>query len=368
MSNEYMNHTPMTGDEGHRSGLDHDELEWCHDRVQEVSRTFALTVNALEEPMATQVCLGYLICRIPDTIEDAGHLAMADKAVLLRTYGRAIDPNDDTRIETFVAKAAPQRPPGAERSAEWRVVGEADRIHATFRGLPVGSREAIIPPVLELVEGMATFVDRHADAGGIRIESSEELERYCYYAAGTVGHLVTNLLTSHGVSPTQRRILYDNAEGFGLLLQLVNIAKDVYADFTYENNVYLPASWLRDADVPQEHVIHPDYQAATATVVARTASRAEAYLDDAQRYLSVMPLCVGNTVAAWTVPFLLAVATLRELSKRPEDALTDQGVKVSRREVHAVLDATSRADRTAIGALRSSIEHEPFHVEKGPIE
>jgi farnesyl-diphosphate farnesyltransferase len=48
---------------------------WCYEAVQGVSRTFALTVDVLEEPMSTHICLGYLLCRVADTVEDAGHLA-----------------------------------------------------------------------------------------------------------------------------------------------------------------------------------------------------------------------------------------------------------------------------------------------------
>lgn len=358
----------MSGDDRCRSGPANDDRKWCHEAIQEVSRTFAVTVDTLEEPMATRICLGYLLCRIADTIEDAGHIPPAEKTELLRSYGRAIDPDEDTDIEAFVSKAEPWQPSPGEGSSDWIVVGEAVRVHATFRALPVGIRDAIIPPVLELVGGMATFVDRYAEAGGLRIETPEELEHYCYYAAGTVGYLITNLLTRNGVSATQRRILYETAEEFGLLLQLVNIAKDVYDDYTEENNVYLPATWLREVGVPQEHVVSPTYSEGTATVVERTTRRAKAFLDDAQRYLTAMPVAEGNTIAAWSVPFLLAVGTLRELSERPGDALTDRGVKVSRQEVYAVLEATKGANRGAIGDLRASIEREPLHVTEKTVE
>jgi len=351
----------MSGDGRRPPGPDAGDLSWCHDAVQDVSRTFALTVDTLGEPMASRICLGYLLCRIPDTIEDAGHVPAADAASLLRTYARAVDPDDSTRMEAFVSAAAPWQPPPADRSADWRVVGEAARVHATFRAFPADVREAIVPPVLELVGGMAMFLDRYADTGGLRLESRAELERYCYYAAGTVGCLITNLLTREGVSAARRRTLHGTAEEFGLLLQLVNIAKDVYDDYTEENNVYLPASWLEEAGVPQERVVDPDYRGAAAGVVERTAARARTYLDDAQRYLTAMPFREGNTLAAWGVPFLLAVGTLRELADRPADALTDRGVKVSRAEVYAVVDATRGAERDAVAPLRAAVENGPFH-------
>ncbi len=338
------------------------DVAWCHEAVQDVSRTFALTVESLEEPMATQICLGYLLCRIPDTIEDAGRIPPQEAASLLRTYARAIDPDDEAGVRAFRRAVDPWLPPAGERSSDWRVVAATPRVYATFEALPSDVRAAIVPPVIELVEGMAMFVDEHAETEGLRIDTPAELEEYCHYAAGTVGTLITNLLTREDVAPERRRTLYESAESFGLLLQLVNIAKDVHDDFTEEHNVYLPASWLTDAGVPQEAVVDRRHREAAATVVSRTADHARSFLDEAERYLQAMPLRHGNTLAAWGVPFLLAVGTLRELTDSPADALSERDLKVSRQEVYAVVEAMSDADRDAISEFRSIIADEPFHT------
>jgi farnesyl-diphosphate farnesyltransferase len=343
------------------------DVEWCHDAVQDVSRTFALTVESLDEPMATEICLGYLLCRIPDTIEDAGHVPPAAQSRLLRTYERAVDPDDDATMEAFVEAAQPQIPPEDERSDDWRVVAAAPRVLRAFETLPADARAAITPPVLELVGGMAEFVDRHAGAGGIRIADLAELEEYCYYAAGTVGELITNLLTRDDLEESRRDALSETAGSFALLLQLVNVATDVYDDYTEENNVYLPASWLDERGVEQESVLDPDRREAVANVVARTGSVAESYLDDAERYLTEMPLTRGNTLAAWGVPFLLAVGTLRELTADPAAALTEGGVAVTREEVYAVVEAMTHADRDELGALRAAVAQGPLHMAKTPV-
>ncbi|MGM0604913.1 MAG: phytoene/squalene synthase family protein [Halobacteriota archaeon] len=351
----------MSGYESRPPGTDDkSDLRWCHDAVQDVSRTFALTVDVLEEPMSTHICLGYLLCRIADTIEDAGHIPPAEQADLLETYDRAIDPHDSTSIESFTAAIDPWLPPEESRSDDWRVVAEASRVVAAFETLPEDVRDAIIPPVSELVSGMAMFVQRHADNGGLRIDTRVELEEYCYYAAGTVGNLITNLLTRGELAAEKRRTLYETAEEFGLLLQLVNISKDVYDDYTEENNVYLPAEWLEDEGIDQEAVIDPSNRDAAAAVVDRTATHAQSFLDDAESYLRAMPLTHGNTLAAWGVPFLLAVGTLRELTSRPEDALTEAGVKVSREEVFAIVAAMNNG-RQSLEEFRQQIADKPFH-------
>jgi len=350
----------MTGHDSRPPGVNHEaDLEWCHETVQGVSRTFALTIEVLEEPMSTHICLGYLLCRIADTIEDAGHIPPEAQAALLRTYDEAIDPNSPTDIEQFRADADQWIPD--ERTPDWTVVDESPRVVATFNELPKDVQKAIIPPVRELVDGMAMFVERYANDGGLRIDTRDELEEYCYYAAGTVGNLITNLLARGNLATERRQRLYDTAVEFGLLLQLVNISKDVYDDYTEENNVYLPAEWLEDEGIDQEAVVDPENREAAAEVVSRTAGHAQSFLGDAEGYLKAMPLCHGNTMAAWGVPFLLAVGTLRELAARPEDALTERGVKVSRQEVFAVMDAMRSGGKESLSELREAISRQPYH-------
>ncbi len=346
------------------------DLEWCHESVQGVSRTFALTVDVLEEPMASYICLGYLVCRVADTVEDADHIAPDEQARLLRMYDRALDPDDETTITEFRAAVDPYVPPAGERSDDWAVVAESERVFATFEALPEDVREAVVPPARELVTGMAEFVDRYAEEGGLRIQDRSELEEYCYYAAGTVGNLITNLLTRGelGIDEERAQQLYATAEEFGLLLQLVNIAKDVHADYAEENNVYLPAEWLAAEGVPQDQVVDPGHRLGTSRVVRRTAEFARTFLDDAQRYLEHVPLVDGNTLAAWAIPFLLAVGTLRELGATPEHAVSGEGVKVSRQEVFAVVSAMSDRGRDSLPELRRAISEQPFHRATPPAD
>ena len=346
-----------------RPQVDRTDLEWCHEAVQGVSRTFALTVDVLDEPMSSYICVGYLVCRIADTVEDASHISPSAQADLLRTYDAVLDPDDDTDVEEFVTDVEPHLP--EEMNEDWRVVRDAPRTLRTLEGLPADVREAVLPPARELVQGMAKFVERYDDTGGLRIQSREELEEYCYYAAGTVGNLITNLLTRGDVASERRAKLYETAEEFGLLLQLVNIAKDVRDDYEEENNVYLPAEWLAEEGIAQDAVLAPENASGTAAVVERTADHATGFLDDAQTYLETVPLTDGNTLAAWAIPFLLAVGTLRELLARPEDAVSSQGVKISRQEVFAVVGAmTGSTGRESLAELKELIYRQPYHLAR----
>jgi farnesyl-diphosphate farnesyltransferase len=348
------------GDRG--SPRSDEDLSWCHDTVQDVSRTFAITVDVLEEPMSSYICIGYLLCRVPDTVEDASHLPPDRQVELLETYEAVLDPESDVAAEEFVDEVSPWIPDSDERSADWELVANTPRVLRTFRRQPEPAQRAIRAPARELVSGMATFVDRYAEEGGLRIESREELLTYCHYAAGTVGELITNLVCHDGVPDRTRSTLYETAESFGRVLQLTNVAKDVHADYHEENNVYLPAERLAEEGVPQDELDDPDNAEGVARVVQWTADQARSLLDDAQQYLELVPERDGNNVAAWAIPYLLAVGTLRELSERPDDALTAGGVKVTREEVHAVVEhALTGLDGDDLAELRATIAEQPFH-------
>lgn len=331
-----------------------DDLAWCHETVESVSRTFAISIDLLDEPMSSSICVGYLVCRVADTVEDARELSPAEKARLLDAYDAVLDPEADVDAGAFVD--AVEDTTAVADTDDWRLVAESERVIRAFEALPQPDREAIRAPARELVQGMATFVRRHADRDGIRVQTADELEEYCYYVAGVVGTLITNLERVDGGFDTPPERMYECAEGFGHLLQLVNIAKDVHADYTEEANVYLPASWLAEEGVDQEDVLRPEHRADVARVVERTADLARTYLDDAQAWLEGLSIDEGTMLVAWTVPYLLAVGTLRELSARPEDALTEEGVKLSRQEVMAIVaGVTTDFDREALGPLREAV-------------
>ncbi|MFC7198636.1 phytoene/squalene synthase family protein [Halospeciosus flavus] len=334
-----------------------DDVAWCFEAVHGVSRTFSLTISELEEPMARDICVGYLLCRVADTIEDSGRIPAAEQAALLRRYERVLDPEDPTTVDSFERTVAEWVP--ADPSADWRVVANAGRVVSAFETVEPHARRSIRPPVRELVEGMAMFVDRYAEPGGLRIQTLDELEEYCWYAAGTVGELVTGLV-SKGDDPETVRRRHEHGRAFALLLQLVNVAKDVADDYEEENNVYLPHTFLDEAGLEPADVADESNASAVAGVVERVVDHAAGYLDGAQRWLETMPRTRGNTLAAWAVPYLLAVGTLRELRARPEEVVERGDVKVSREEVHALLSRFGEGDEPSVAELRDVMQQRPL--------
>jgi farnesyl-diphosphate farnesyltransferase len=336
------------------------DLDWCHDAVQSVSRTFALTVSELEEPLTDYICVGYLLCRIPDTIEDATHIPPETQRQLLDTHGKALDPTTDVTIEQFQTEVDEWIP--ADANDDWQVVSQTERVVGAFREFDDDVRSAMLPAITEMVDGMGTFIDRYEDEGGLRIQSFEELEEYCWYVAGTVGNLITKLLVPVATE-SQEQEMRSHARDFALLLQIVNIAKDIRPDYRDENNVYIPQTLLDDHNLTPADVGDPDHADSFAPIVRRVSEYAEQYADGAQKWLEAMPQGRGATRSSLAIPFLLSIATLRELKERPADVIAEGGVKVDREEVLAVV-AEFHNGHTDVADLRASIANHPFHRPK----
>ncbi|WP_290810103.1 phytoene/squalene synthase family protein [Halovivax sp.] len=339
------------------------DLDWCRSAMADVSRTFAITVDRLAEPMASHVCVGYLCCRVADTIEDAGHLSLSERAAALARYDRVLDPTDGYDGADFLTAVSPLIPtdPDGKRSPDWVSVAESPRVIRTFEALAREPRERMRPPIRELVGGMAMFADRYADDGSVRLRTIAELEEYCWYVAGTVGTLVTELVT-RDVEEWRARALAANARSFSMLLQLVNVAKDAASDYRDRGDVYLPAAWLADEGIDPSDIAAESNRLAVARVVRRLADHAADYLDDAQRYLELLPERHGNRLAAWAIPYLLAVGTIRELRRRPSDGVRDGDLKVSREEVYALIRRFDEGvDRAELADLRAEMAEHPLH-------
>ena len=74
----------------------------------------------------------------------------------------------------------------------------ADLVFVIYRSLPVGTQIHVRRWVGEMISGMRKFVLLYPH--GIRIQNLEEYKEYCYYVAGTVGYLLTDLWHEHAPS------------------------------------------------------------------------------------------------------------------------------------------------------------------------
>jgi len=335
------------------------DVEWCHTIIEDVSRTFAISIDTLNEPLSTYICLGYLLCRIPDTIEDSPKLSSETKVSLLSQYRTALKTGDEDEIETFISESMAEKPSDPLEPKHWQLVEQTDRVMDVYQECPDDVQQQIESAVDELTYGMRKYCGRDMTRPEVRIQTLPDLRQYCYFVAGTVSHLISGVVdAAEDVSaPTE---LKSYGEKYGLLLQLVNITKDVHEDYHAEGNIYIPASLLEQYGVPQDELLEERHWSETGKAVTDIIKEAQTYVPEARNYLLSMPRRDEDIYTAWAIPYLLAVATLREIKENTITALKEGGVKIDREEVYAILETVPETDPTELEQLEKAISRQPF--------
>jgi farnesyl-diphosphate farnesyltransferase len=304
---------------------------FCRDILPAASRTFALSIRALPGTLGRAVLAAYLVCRVADTVEDERAIAAEEKAVLLERLLACFD--GPAQAAAFPALV----PPLGGSAGHARLVREAPHVFTLYRALPPRTRAHVRRWVTEMVQGMQRFVLRYPR--GIRIQTLDEFREYCYYVAGTVGYMLTDLWHEHSPSIGARRheALRRHCRAFGQALQTVNILKDVAQDAAAENSIYLPEQTLRAHGSSHATLLSPAHLRQNHAAVAELVELAWRDLDEARRYLLQLPRRAVAIRLFCIYPLLFAYATLRDLT-RTTAMLTPAGApKISRREVKRLL-------------------------------
>jgi farnesyl-diphosphate farnesyltransferase len=242
------------------------------------SRTFALAIPELPEPLRREVGVAYLLFRIADTFEDATRWPRADRLSALAAFGHLLSSPALEDAERLSAAWVEARP--CDHAGYLELLGAVPGVLGELHAIRPSRRAAIVRHTLRTAEGMAGFVGSGDEHGNLRLGTLGELRHYCYIVAGIVGEVLTELFLDFTPSLEHvRQNLTDRAALFGEGLQLVNILKDADSDARH-GRVYLPPGLARaeilalaraDLDAATEYVLTLQSSGAPRGVVGFTA-------------------------------------------------------------------------------------------------
>ncbi len=313
------------------------DAAFCDAMLPKVSRTFAICIRLLPRDLEHPVLISYLLCRIADTIEDSTTLGGAEQDRLFAHFALSLAPDGP---DAGPLRQAFENP----ASDEELLAREADAVLREFRRLPLEQQAAVRPWVQEMCEGMAEFARRAHSGPGAHLEALAtvaELDRYCYYVAGTVGHLLTELFMLHDGSADEARYeqLRQLATSFGLGLQLTNIIKDV-ADDRRRGWSFVPRQLCEVAGIRPEDLQDDRYREAAQRVMLSLIEKAKRHLSDALTYSTTLPRRQYGIRQFCLTSLYFAVRTLH-LAERDRRLLDpDHKVKITRGEVYRTMAAT----------------------------
>jgi farnesyl-diphosphate farnesyltransferase len=304
-----------------------------------VSRTFALTIPQLPLGLRTAVTNAYLLCRIADTIEDEPALSPPETLAFLQRFSAVVAGQGDSR---GLAREIEQRLSDRTLATERELVCNMGRVLGVLARLNPAQRAAIQRCVELMCYGMPRFQFSASLKGLAR---STDLDDYCYYVAGVVGEMLTDLFCDYSPQIARHRpALSAIAASFAQGLQMTNILKDVWEDRS-RGACWLPQEVFTRHGIDLAQVSSEPHDPRFGEGFRELVGVAHAHLRNALDYTLLIP---GKETGIrrfclWAIG--LAVLTLRKIERNPRFTSGAQ-VKVTRSTVAMVRLLTDVAGRS----------------------
>jgi farnesyl-diphosphate farnesyltransferase len=312
--------------------------EVYQDRIlPHVSRTFALTIPQLPPALRTPVTNAYLLCRIADTIEDETAPSASATLVLLQRFVAVVCGKEEAAmLSQDIVPQLSERTLPAERD----LVLNMGRAVAVTARLDEQQRTAIQHCVEVMCNGMHQFQQTASLRG---LPRSSDLDDYCYYVAGVVGQMLTELFCSYSATVRQKRgALNDLAVSFAQGLQMTNILKDIWEDRS-RGACWLPQEVFSRYGIDLAQLSPGQSDTRFDAGMRELVGVAHAHLRNALSFTLLIPGGEAGIrrFCLWAIG--LAVLTLRKIADTP-GFTTGAQVKVS----HAAVALTQMSTNVAV--------------------
>ncbi len=315
------------------------------DILEGVSRTFALTIPQLPEGLRPVVTNAYLLCRIADTIEDESALTPAQKEHYHERLLEVVDGRADGAafgrelVPLLACDALP---------AEKDLVRNTDVVVAITHTFNPNQRAALGRCLEVMCRGMPQY-ERNASVAGLSNQAA--MDRYCYFVAGVVGEMLTELFCdySSGIAKHRERLMRLGLS-FGQGLQMVNILKDFWEDHR-RGVCWLPRNIFAALGVNLGEVSREHYHPAFGVGYTKLIGTAYSHLRNGLEYTLIISGREPGIRRFCLQSLALAVQTLQRIHATP-GFTSGSEVKVSHRVVTNTLIMTrlfARYDRILRG-------------------
>jgi farnesyl-diphosphate farnesyltransferase len=210
--------------------------------LQNTSRSFFLGISQLSEPLKTQICLGYLLCRIFDCFEDATSVSPHLRKNLLVKVLNIFEQIPNCDVQEFLSEEDWYQMLEylngwdsfkEKSSGDFKLLEDGFIVFNEISKLSPDRKKLFIETLKPMAEGMIEEIQKRQIEKQFMPRSERDFEKYCYWVAGTVGEFLTGLFYSEGVFQSQWSYdtLKEKGRHFGHGLQVVNIAKDFFKDW-----------------------------------------------------------------------------------------------------------------------------------------
>ena len=311
-----------------------EDLEYQHYLLQHVSRTFALTIPQLPGKLQDAVANAYLLCRAADTIEDDPALSYTDKEMLGLGFVELLE--NKREIKPWVKSIVPKL---GDTTSEYEkeLIENIERIILISQSFDRKQVKAIRRCLKIMTEGMISFQKVDVSKG---LQNMEELNRYCYYVAGVVGEMLTELFAAHSPEMAQNeKAMFRRAASFGQGLQMTNILKDIWDDLD-RSFCWLPQDLFNKYNVDIRQLQKGVQTPAFSDGIQELIGIAHGHLLNAFHYTLMVPAKEKGIRKFCFWAIFMGVLTLRNINNKL-DFKSGAEVKISRKALKRTILTTN---------------------------
>jgi farnesyl-diphosphate farnesyltransferase len=299
-----------------------------------VSRSFALSLNALPGKVRPQIALAYLLARGTDTIADVGGLESSAKERIGLLEGIADclhRPLSIPEIGDRVARWGGKVSSRSMSESEGLLLSKLGKLLEHLEQLSPGDRDDTTMVLGRIIEGQIMDLRlfggaRTVGSGVASLKDGGSLEAYTYLVAGCVGEFWTRICVRNlpKYSRVEEETLVRQGVEFGKGLQLVNILRDRGEDLL-RGRCYIPAgtSHFEHIDADQINQLSRPWM-----------EKARYYLSAGKKYAASIRGWRARFVVV--LPMLIGEKTL-DLVEDSGSRFLDEKVKVSRKAVRSLV-------------------------------
>jgi 15-cis-phytoene synthase/lycopene beta-cyclase len=263
-------------------------------RLKRKSRSFYLASSTFPGPLRTDLLLLYSFCRVADDLVD--NAASAEEAkdwiIKLRNFLDAVY-SDKKHDPSQLKQVQEQFPPSTQSAL-----------------LQLPAAKLSRQPLQDLLLGFEMDLAFNTSSP---IKTESDLRLYSERVAGTVAQmcieLIFELYPDNLPSEMQRRIV-DAGNQMGIALQYVNIARDISVD-AHIGRVYLPLSWLAEADLSYDQVLKDPENARLDQLRTRLLDNAFSLYDGAKDAIDNLPVEARGPICVAVESYMEIGRTLR---------------------------------------------------------
>lgn len=197
-------------------------FSFYHEHLQEVSRSFSFCISQLGSPEKEWVALSYLLFRIVDTIEDSNWPTIQQQSEAFNTFKSFLfNIPSKKKIDEWIINFPSDLP-----LKEKCLLGDTLFLLEDKHKLPGHIKQALIETIVQMISGMQFIQNHFKVENKIILTSIANTNQYCFFVAGIVGKLLSQIFTSSLSRFNWSPRLLNQSFHFGFFLQKINLLID----------------------------------------------------------------------------------------------------------------------------------------------